>query len=193
MARAYHAPRRAAAAEATRTALLRAGRVVFQDEERYDLPLHLVAERAGVALRTLHRHFATKEDLLEAVLQQAATDIAAERPADPGDLDGALAALAAHYEGVGPANRRMALWEARSPAVARVLEHARGFHAEWARVLFSPHLRGSPAARAEQLALLTTVTDLDVWTLLRGRQGLPPDAALAALRRLVAGVLEDPS
>ncbi len=190
MPRTYRQSARADATAHTRDRILRAARAVFQDDGRYDLPLDVIAARAGVAVRTLLRHFGSREGLLEAALERAEDDVLAERAAAPGDVDGALARLAAHYEGVGPANRRMAAHEDRSPAVHRVLEHARGLHTRWTADVFAPWLEPlGPAARAERLAALATVCDLDVWLLLRERHGLPPAAATAVLRRLVAAEL----
>jgi AcrR family transcriptional regulator len=57
-------------AQANRERILEAARAVFADEG-VDASVEQIAQRAGVGMGTLYRHFATKEDLVDAVLEDA--------------------------------------------------------------------------------------------------------------------------
>jgi AcrR family transcriptional regulator len=71
-----------------RARVLEAAEAVFA-AEGISVPVDLIAERAGVGVGTLYRHFPTKEKLFEAVLVARLVDIAADARArmdaeDPG-------------------------------------------------------------------------------------------------------------
>jgi len=55
-------------AQRNRDRIVEVAREVFR-EQGYDASLDLVAKRAGVGPGTLYRHFATREDLLDAIMQ----------------------------------------------------------------------------------------------------------------------------
>jgi AcrR family transcriptional regulator len=76
--RAYHAPRREAAAERTREAIIRAGRQLFEDRGWAATTVRAVAEQAGVSRKTVEALFGTKAALL-----QAAVDYAIRGDVDP--------------------------------------------------------------------------------------------------------------
>ncbi len=60
-----------------RARLLAAAEAVFA-EEGVDVPVDLIAERAGVGVGTLYRHFPTKEKLFEAILVARVSEITEE-------------------------------------------------------------------------------------------------------------------
>jgi AcrR family transcriptional regulator len=71
-----------------RARVLEAAEVVFA-EQGISVPVDVIAEKAGVGVGTLYRHFPTKEKLFEAVLVDRMIDIAADARArldaeDPG-------------------------------------------------------------------------------------------------------------
>jgi AcrR family transcriptional regulator len=57
-------------AQANRDRIVAAARAAFA-EEGFDVPVDRIARRAEVGMGTLYRHFATKEDLADAVLEDA--------------------------------------------------------------------------------------------------------------------------
>lgn len=67
--RAYHAPRREAAAAETRQAILRAAKEEFEELGWAATTMRSIAERAGVSPKTVAGLFGTKPALLEATLQ----------------------------------------------------------------------------------------------------------------------------
>jgi AcrR family transcriptional regulator len=80
----------------TRQALLKAGHELIVEKGVAGLRIAEITERADVALGSFYNHFATKEDLVEAVVANALASLAGEIiPADPGTGDPAVAAITA--------------------------------------------------------------------------------------------------
>ncbi len=61
-------------AQRNRTRILEAAEVVFA-AEGIEVPVDTIAEKAGVGVGTLYRHFPTKEKLCEAILMDRLTDL----------------------------------------------------------------------------------------------------------------------
>lgn len=185
-ARTYTQVSRADSTERTRRAVLDAAQALFYERGEADPALDRVAERAGVSTRTLLRHFGSKEGLLEAAIADGEAQVAASRVAPPGDLDEAIRRLIDHYEELGDAVVRRLADAERNPAVRRITESGERVHRDWARQVFAPaleQLRGEEHVR--RLALLASVTDVYVWSLLRRRYGLSRAATEDAIRGLV--------
>ena len=84
--RSYHSPAREKKAEETRKQILDAALGLLGEDDQ-ELSLNAVAKAAGVAERTLFRHFATKEELLDAVWQQFNVELALDQfPASEEEL-----------------------------------------------------------------------------------------------------------
>jgi AcrR family transcriptional regulator len=64
-------------AQRNRTRVLEAAEAVFA-AEGISAPVDVIAEKAGVGVGTLYRHFPTKEKLFEAILIERMADIAAD-------------------------------------------------------------------------------------------------------------------
>ena len=99
--RPYRMTARAAAVGETRERILEAAVALHLRRMSAEISLADIAAEAGVSVQTVLRHFGTREGLLESALQWATDDIAQERHAEPGDVDG------------GRAGRRQALRAAR--------------------------------------------------------------------------------
>jgi AcrR family transcriptional regulator len=85
--RTYSSPLRAEQAAATRARVLDAAIDLLQASESGDVAIPDVAERAGVSVRTAYRAFATREDLLEAVLAELSARFEAIAGTVPTTLD----------------------------------------------------------------------------------------------------------
>ncbi|MBA3653117.1 MAG: TetR/AcrR family transcriptional regulator [Actinobacteria bacterium] len=68
-------PTQAERSEATRGALLRAGRELFAERGFANTPREDIVERAGVTRGALHHHFGRKEDLFRAVCEEIEEEI----------------------------------------------------------------------------------------------------------------------
>src|SRR5215470_5868907 len=70
-----------------------------------EITLEEVARRSGVTVRTILRHFGSRDGMLEAAFAQISQKMRNDRPpSTPGDVDAALAALLKHYELDGDPN-----------------------------------------------------------------------------------------
>jgi AcrR family transcriptional regulator len=98
-------PRRADA-QRNRARILEAAETVFA-AEGIEVPVDLIAEKAGVGVGTLYRHFPTKEKLCEAVLldRLLALTLDARALADADDPKAAFFGFLAHFVEEGAAKR----------------------------------------------------------------------------------------
>ena len=123
-------------AQRNRDKLIEVARQVFR-EKGYDAPLDEIAKLAGVGPGTLYRHFPTRDDLLDAVMQawvdsvDVATEKALAREGAPRDVLLAwfetYVALISSYKG-NPAKLTSAMGDPDSPIMTKcqVLTQANG-------------------------------------------------------------------
>jgi AcrR family transcriptional regulator len=184
--RTYRQTRRADATERTRNAIVAAAHSLFREDPQLDPSLEAVAARAGVSTRSVIRHFGSKEGLLQEAIAAGIEKAETTRYADPGDVDGAVRSIVAHYEAMGDEVMRWLALAERLPVVRRVTERGVETHLEWVDTVFAPDLDGLPrAARRARRAAIATATDVYVWHLLRRREGLGREATRAAILELV--------
>src|SRR3954467_5091581 len=185
MTRIYTQTARAEATDKTRNAILEAAIGRFHRGE-FETNLDAIAEEAGVATRTILRHFGSKEGLVEAAIAAGNAAVRAERRAPAGDAEAFSRSLVSHYEKDGDYVLRMLAAEDRYPLVRLATEHGRRVHAEMVEECFAGDLEGlHRTARAERLALLVAVTDVYTWALLRRRGGLGRKATETAICGLI--------
>jgi AcrR family transcriptional regulator len=93
-------------AQRNRARILEAAESVFA-VDGIDVPVDLIAEKAGVGVGTLYRHFPTKEKLCEAVLldRLLALTVDAQALADADDPKAAFFAFLTHFVEEGAAKR----------------------------------------------------------------------------------------
>jgi AcrR family transcriptional regulator len=98
-------PQRADAVR-NRGRILEAAEVVFASEG-IEAPVDLIAEKAGVGVGTLYRHFPTKEKLCEAILLERLRDLTqdAKCQADAADPAAAFFGFLDHFVILGEAKR----------------------------------------------------------------------------------------
>lgn len=182
---------RADAVEATRARLIQAGLEAFGAHAYDDVTIAAVAAAAGVSHQTLLNHFGSKEGLYLALVDSVGDEIAQLRStAVEGDMESIVGALMDQYERFGDGNARAATLNERIPAVAAMLERARGYHQEWLAAMFADRLPVTGAARREALAALHAATDVFTWRLLRRDLGLSRQAAADVITRLLDAGLQ---
>jgi AcrR family transcriptional regulator len=181
--RTYSMQTRAAAVEATRERILSEAQRLFLERWYDDVTIALVAREAGVSGQTVLNHFGSKELLFAAVIERISGELQGRRNrAQPGDVAGAIAILVDDYEINGDATIRLLAVAERLPVVQRAMDMGRRGHREWVQRTF---------ATPQRLAELIVVTDVYAWKLLRRDQRLNRDETVAAMRRMVEGVLAD--
>jgi AcrR family transcriptional regulator len=178
---------RTAAAEATRERILDAACEAFLASWYDEVTLRDLAAAADVALQTVVNHFGTKESLYGAAVERISDAIEARRyDVEPGDVEGAVAALIDDYDQTGDFTLRTLADEGRRAVVVAGLARGRRGHQDWVEHVFPAAFRGlRGAARQRRLAQLVAVTDVYTWKLLRLDKGLSRDQTILAVRELV--------
>jgi AcrR family transcriptional regulator len=172
--RTYDMGTRQQAKDSTRDAIVRATIDAFMAERSFAITLPTIAERAKVTVKTVLRHFGSREAVIEAAWAQAYDEVMAERTPPPGDLEGALKVLIAHYERRGSIGLVM-LADENDPRAVRMNSAGRLAHREWVEEVFADRLPEQAAARTRLVDVLVVATDLYAWKLLRIDRGLSVD------------------
>ena len=174
---------------ATRDAITAAWLALFAERAYGEITLDLVAERAGVTVQTVIRHFGSKEGLNAAVIETVAEDETARRMAMPaGTVAEAVGGVVAHYERLGDVVLRVLAQEDGLPALKAAADLGRQVHRDWVTQTFADAL-ASPDRRRRR-AQLVALTDIYVWKLLRRDQGLSRRQTELAMTEMVTALLE---
>jgi AcrR family transcriptional regulator len=187
--RAYRGTVQAEIAALTARRIVEAGLVLFDERWLGDVTLEQVAQRAGVTVKTLLRHYGSKDQLFAAVSQHAFRE-AVEVYGDPpvGDLAALAHRLADFGERAGARLLRGVAQEERDPRMRAAIAQGRAFHRAWIERACAPFL-ADHEDRARLLAALAAVTDVYSWKLLRRDGDLGRDEAEHALLDLLEGLL----
>lgn len=151
-----------------------------------------IADRAGVAVRSIRQHFVSREQLFLAAAEVHARRTVAQRP----EVDAALpprarvAAFAAlrarELEATRALRRAVALVEHRSPVVAQAARQLGAVRRREVARAFAPELDAGRRALLDRLDLVSTGK---VWDVMRGDLGLGPPAAERQLADLLLALL----
>jgi AcrR family transcriptional regulator len=190
--RRYAMTTRAAKAEATKARIRVSAMELYCERPIEDFTLEQVAERAGVAVRTILRAYTSKDELIYAALEEMAASGVFLKPTQPGDVKGAVAAFFDIYETVGDLVIHRLSDERRRPGLKPSLDQGRKNHRDGVKVIFAPQLeQRHGAARTQLFNILIVITDVYVWKLLRRDMGLSRSAAEATVCRMINGVTEE--
>jgi AcrR family transcriptional regulator len=171
--RKYDMGTRQLAKTATRDAIINAAIDTFMAERSFAITLPAVAERANITVKTVLRHFGSREALVDAAWAQAYDEVMAERT-PPDDVGAALQLLIAHYERRGEVVLAM-LADDSDPRAIRSNDTGRLAHREWVEQVFADRLPGRLNERARLIDVLVVATDVYAWKLLRLDRGLSVD------------------
>jgi AcrR family transcriptional regulator len=164
--RTYDMSARQQAKCATRDAIVKAAIDTFMAERTFAITLPAVAERADVTVKTVLRHFGSRDALVEAAWKQAYGEVMAERRPPPDDCEAAMDGLLAHYERRGSVVLAM-LADENDPRAARMTSAGRLAHREWVEEVFADRLPQRSDARSRFVDVLVVATDVYAWKLLR--------------------------
>lgn len=188
--RTYTMRARADAAAGTRQRIVDAAMQLGEERMLLGIVLADIAERAGVSVQTVLRHFGSKDGLFTAVEGYATAQVTEERSAPVGDVAAAVRSIVAHYEHRGDWALRMLAQEHADERHRRQVERGRALHRQWVCDVFAPQLTATPDD-AELVDLLVLATDVYAWKLLRRDGGLDRSATEERLLRLVRALLPD--
>jgi AcrR family transcriptional regulator len=172
--RSYDMGTRQQAKTATRDVIIRAAIDTFMAERSFAITLPSVAERAQVTVKTVLRHFGSRDSLIDAAWAQAYDEAMTERVPPQGDPEAALKVLIAHYERRGGVVLVM-LADETDPRAARMNNAGRLAHREWVEQVFGDRLPATAVGRTRLVDVLVVATDVYAWKLLRLDRGLSVD------------------
>jgi AcrR family transcriptional regulator len=170
--------------------------ISLHDEGNVVVTAEQVAERAGVSTRTVYHHFADREALLGAGINLqskkyfgAFEQIPRELPFNE-RLEALLARRSRLYEAITPVRRAAVLAEPTSTVISNTLREIRTLKRGEVTFLFEAEIMRRPLElREETAAAVGQAFSWWAWESFRRHQGLGPERARAAVRRLVLGVL----
>jgi AcrR family transcriptional regulator len=191
--RPYRMTARADAVRATADGILDAAIAIFWQRPTDDISLVEIARRAGTTKQTVLRRFKSKDLLFAAAVERASAQTRDERnKVRPGDVEGAVRVLVAHYERVGEGVIRLLAEEGRNPALREIVDRGRATHAAWCEQAFAPTLDSLDGrARDRRIAQLVAVCDVYTWKLLRQDRRLSRRQTEMALGELLAPLTGD--
>jgi AcrR family transcriptional regulator len=190
--RSYDMTKRAESAATTRRRILQAGLDLLWEQLTIETTLDDVASRAGVSVKTVLRHFGSRDGFDAALEQFALDEIGEERDAPAGDVAAVVHGIFNHYEHRGDGVLKMLGQELFDDTFGERMDLGRRLHREQMSELFAPPLADRPAADlAALIDLLVVATDVYTWKLLRRDRGLDQPTAEARVRLLIAGILSD--
>jgi AcrR family transcriptional regulator len=190
--RAYTMTGRAAKADATRARIRGAAAALYGSRSLEAFTLDEVARRADTTVQTILRIFGSKDELVYAALEDMAAGGLFLPPTRAGDVKAAVAAFFDIYESVGDLVMQRLNEERRLPALKPILDQGRDNHRDGVKTVFAPQLdRLHGAARSQLLTILTILTDVYVWKLLRRDMALGRAAAEAIVGKMIASVIAE--
>jgi AcrR family transcriptional regulator len=162
------------------------------DEGRIEPTAAQIAERAGVAVRSIAQHFASREELLLAVARHHSERLA-HTPVDrQGTFDERLEAFvtarARSLEASAAMRRAAAVVLGRSPAVAHALEEAAKERRKESSSLFAAEIAATGDAAAVERGV-ALVSSGRAWDVLRGEMALGMKAAREQLAFMLRSAL----
>jgi len=187
--RSYVMKARAEKAAATRERIVKSAVDLIVERTLDGLTLEAIAERAGVAARTILRIFGSKEQVFAAAIN--AEGRRGHGQLRPGDVEATIKTVFDDYEKIGDAVILRLADEGRIPSLDALLKSGRDNHRRWIEESFSPQLsKLDRNARAELLNALLVATDVYAWKLLRRDFGLSRRAAEKVIGRIIHSLVE---
>jgi AcrR family transcriptional regulator len=188
--RSYTMTSRARSVEETRHRILEASVDLHGERLVTDISLDDVADRAGVSVQTVLRHFGSRAGLFDATVVYVNDQVAAERRAPVGDVPAALRILTDHYEKRGDMALMMLAQETTYDHVRAMSERGKETHRAWVAEVFALDLEPlTVSAREELLDLLVVATDVYTWKLLRRDAGHSRAVTEHRMNTLVSALL----
>lgn len=148
-----------------------------------EVTLQGVADEAGVSLKTVVRHFGSKEELLRQAMDEARVVEEDNRSVPVGDLDAVCRALAERYEVMAEQIYRMGDVELTYPWLSDWVQMARTSHLDWLAEAFDPWLPAERPEREDRLMCLFSATEIRSWWAIRQRFDYSPERARAVILR----------
>lgn len=185
--RPYRMQARAKATAETRERILDAAEETLDSGSIDRFTLAAIADRAGVSMQTVIRHFDNRDGILAATLLHAGQRMRSVREEAPaGDTGAAVASLVDYFDRFGDRILRLIAERERHPSLRLMTDFGWAFHEEWCERVFEASLASlSGVDRKRRVAQLSAITDVHVWNLLRRRHGLSRRQTQLAIREML--------
>jgi AcrR family transcriptional regulator len=169
VARPYNMKARATSTEATRRRVLDAAASLLKSRFRSEIRLEDVAAGARVTVQTIINIFGGRSVLFDQAIDELLRDLRSQRlRPDPGDIEGAIAALVEHYEQFGD----LVIRNLAENADRELIEAGRLGHRHWVQRQFAPQMAKLDAKDRRLLVdQLVCACDVYAWKLLRRDMG----------------------
>lgn len=148
-----------------------------------EVTLQGVADEAGVSLKTVVRHFGSKEGLLRQAMDEARGVEEDNRSVPVGDLDAVCRVLAERYEVMAEQIYRTGDVELTYHWLSDWVQMARTSHLDWLAEAFDPWLPAEGPEREDRLMCLFSATEIRSWWAIRQRFAYSPERARAVMLR----------
>jgi AcrR family transcriptional regulator len=187
--RTYNATVQAEVAALTRQRIMEATLHLYDSSWMDQITLQQIAERAGVTVQTILRHFTSKEGLELAISVAMGKEVVREREkVIAGDLEGIITYLVQHYESVGDRMIRLLAQESRYRPLQKFMEEGRVIHRDWIGRVFAPYL-SNKKQREQLVPQLVAVCDVYLWKLFRRDMGMNVNQYRDAVRDMISVLL----
>jgi AcrR family transcriptional regulator len=179
--RAYNSPLRAEQLEQTRQRIFEAVSDVLADDTVQELTIPLIARRARVAVRTVYRHFPTREALFDAWGDWAGENLRLVMHSYPETLEGLREFTPGLFQSYDD-NERLVRALLNSSAALELRRRTRRRRRRQAERALEGVTAGlSPEARRRAVAVIYLLISAPAWQAMREQSGLSgPEAGEAA-------------
>ena len=190
--RPYRMKARAKAKAETRERILEVAEEIFDAGSSDRFTLVVIADRAGVSVQTVLRHFENREGMLTATLLHTGAKMRELREAVPvDDPRRAVAGLVSYFDRYGDRILRLIAERERNPTIQAMTDFGWTQHREWCETAFAGTLDGlSKVSRERRLAQLSMITGIHVWKILRRHNGLGQRQTELAIREMLEPLID---
>ncbi len=182
-ARTYTQTTRRDQTQARRSQMIQAVFELIDRGSFAEVTLQGVADEAGVSLKTVTRHFGSKEQLLRQAMAEARETEEHDREVPCGDIDAVCSVLALRYEGMAEQIYRMGDVELTYEWLSEWVQMARTSHRDWLAEAFDPWLPARGREREDRLMCLFSATEIRSWWAVRHRFGYSAERTASIMKR----------
>lgn len=187
--RPYRSPLRGAQQQQTRERILEAAIGQIAEEGLAELTVPLVAERAGVSLRTVYRHFPTKDDLIDSIGEFRDAQFGVSGP--PSSVAELLERTPALFEGFAARDDLVRAADV-SAAGRQIHDRARRRRANALAEIFEEVTAGLAPAEARRLvAAVQVLWSTRAWLTLHDNWGMDGREAGRAAQWAIATLIDE--
>lgn len=187
--RPYRSALRGAQQQQTRERILEAAIAQIAEDGLAELTVPLVAERAGVSLRTVYRHFPTKDDLIDSVAEFRDLQFGSQGP--PASVEELVETTPRLFEGFAARDDLVRAADV-SAAGRQIHDRARRRRAKALSQILEDVTRDLPPAEARRVAATVQVLwSTRAWLTLHDNWGMDGDEAGKAAQWAIATLLDE--